>query len=211
MTSFYQLKLQVWLSLLLGLGVSVGVAQAQSGNLEPPASAVNGSGDPLATTQTQPSWDQLLPTSERFQVLTRILGGGGGPIAFDDWGVLDRETGLVWERTPQASFMSWNIAYNQCTSSKVGGRLGWRLPEVHELASLVNADHICNNCPSGGPPALPPGHPFLNVQGQRYWTATLDPTFSQIGVRLVDFQTGRTGTTSNAVINQELFWCVRGK
>src|SRR5271169_1120634 len=47
-----------------------------------------------------PSWDQQLPASTRFVVLT-------------NWGsqaVLDRETGLVWELTPstnQSEAVSW--------------------------------------------------------------------------------------------------------
>ncbi len=57
-------------SLVIGVGVSLGLlvtgVQAQSGSLEPPGSAVDGTGDPVATTQTQPSWDQDLPVAERF-------------------------------------------------------------------------------------------------------------------------------------------------
>src|SRR5262249_23927325 len=37
-----------------------------------------------------PSWDQTLPASTRFIVLSN----------FNSQAVLDRETGLVWERTP---------------------------------------------------------------------------------------------------------------
>ena len=49
------------ISLVVGVGVSLGFlvtgVQAQSGVLDPPPSAVDVSGDPVPTTQTQPSWD----------------------------------------------------------------------------------------------------------------------------------------------------------
>ena len=46
----------------------------------------------------------------------------------------------------------------------VGGRGGWRLPAFFELASLVDtAVHAS--------PQLPPGHPFLQIQGD-YWSDT---------------------------------------
>ena len=55
---------QTVISLVVGLGVSLGLlvtgVQAQSGVLDPPPSAVDGSGDPVATTQTQPSWTKRL-------------------------------------------------------------------------------------------------------------------------------------------------------
>jgi hypothetical protein len=49
----------------------------------------------------------------------------------------------------------------------LGNRLGWRLPTVNELASLVD--------PSRSDPALPAGHPFNDVQlSDHYWSATTD-------------------------------------
>ena len=62
--------------LLYGLVVWGASAWAQSGQLEPPSSAVDGgTGSPASTTQSQPSWDQLLPAHERFQL---VMGGTGG-------------------------------------------------------------------------------------------------------------------------------------
>lgn len=177
----------------LGLGVSVG--QAQSGSVEPPGTAVDGSGDPVATTQTQPSWDQSLPGSERFvRVLPTITTPAGE-------GVLDKQTGLVWEQSPQTSGTTWLLARVRCLRRGTGGQMGWRLPSIHELPSLVVPGD------PAGVPDLPVGHPFSNVQSSSYWSATTnvgDPT-SAWGVGFSNgFVPPRVKTDSGFV------WCVRG-
>jgi len=102
-----------------------------------------------------PSWDKKLPNTLRFTVLTDFAGAA----------VRDNETGLVWEQSPETKTVNWSGARFHCTSRKIGGRMGWRLPSVHELASLVD--------PSISPgPTLPAGHPFTNVQAAHYWSAT---------------------------------------
>ena len=110
---------------------------------------------PLAAQVGTP-WDQQINSPSRFQVL----------IDFGGAAVFDSETGLVWEQAPIISELSWNDAQNHCNTLSKGGRQGWRLPTIQELASLVDP-----NNPSGNP-ALPPGHPFSNVQSSLYWSAT---------------------------------------
>lgn len=101
------------------------------------------------------SWDKKLPNTARFTVLSDFGGAA----------VRDNETGLVWEQSPETKTVNWSGARFQCTSRKIGGRMGWRLPSVHELASLVD--------PSVSPgPTLPAGHPFTNVQAAHYWSAS---------------------------------------
>jgi hypothetical protein len=101
------------------------------------------------------SWDKKLPSTSRFTVLSDFGGAA----------VRDNETGLVWEQSPETKTVNWLVARFQCTSRKIGGRMGWRLPSVHELASLVD--------PSVSPaPTLPAGHPFANVQAAHYWSAS---------------------------------------
>src|SRR5258706_8664700 len=103
-----------------------------------------------------PSWDQTLPASTRFIMLSNMNGEA----------VLDRETGLVWEQSPSASQFTWELAQIHCNSLRTGGRLGWRLPTLQELASLVDT----SVSPPG--PTLPSGHPFSNVQSSYYSSAT---------------------------------------
>ena len=136
-----------------------------------------------------PSWDQTLPVATRFIVLSNM-----GSAA-----VLDRETGLVWERSPDGTPHKWQAAQFICNERKVGNRMGWRLPTLQELASLVD--------PSAASPALPAGHPFTGVQFAFYWSAT---TFAANALDAWDvyFGDGRVGTF--AKVTQEHVWCVRG-
>ena len=46
--------------------------------------------------------------------------------------------------------------YEYVCDKEVGGRKGWRLPSIYELANLV--DTTQQN------PSLPKGHPFTNIQ-----------------------------------------------
>src|SRR5713101_5028569 len=109
--------------------VAIGTLVLASG----PAQAGSAKGPYYAT----PSWDQTLacPTPAkctRFTVLTN----------FSSAAVLDRETGLVWEQSPATTTHTWSAARSQCADRTVGGRKGWRLPSVHELASLVDPNNV---------------------------------------------------------------------
>jgi hypothetical protein len=123
-----------------------------------------------------------------------------------DWNseaVLDRETGLVWEKSPSTPTFTWVNAHGHCNAAvSKGNRQGWRLPTLQELASLI--DLTQSN------PALPSGHPFQNVQTSVsvYWTATTsadDTTFAWV----VNLFTGGMGR-GFAKINSGFVWCVRG-
>ena len=137
------------------------------------------------------SWDKKLHVTSRFAVLSD----------FGEAAVRDNETGLVWERSPETKTMNWQRARFQCISRKIGGRMGWRLPSVHELASLVD--------PSVSPgPTLPTGHPFANVQAAHYWSATAfagKPTHAWN----VGFIMGMVHDIK--VTESHNVWCVRGE
>jgi len=124
--------------------------------------------------------------------------------------VLDRETGLVWERAPSSARTNFASASLTCTARITGDRLGWRLPTRSELQSLMQSSK--NN------PALPEGHPFANLQFDAtlpfavfdfYWSTTVDPHTTFSGFMLaVSFKTGEYLSTS--VTNNQNFLCVRG-
>ncbi len=201
--------LKSFISLLVSVGISLGLlctaALAQSGSLEPPASAVDAFGDPVPTTQPQPSWDQVLPANDgdattgcnstRFKCVMPTPANPGGEA------VLDKETGLVWEQSPDTITHTWRSARFPCKNGTTGGRRGWRLPSVHELASLVDP-----NNPTGNPD-LPPGHPFSNVQASNYWSATTDPDYPTFAW-YVGFSNGSASPSLEVITG--FVWCVRG-
>src|SRR5688500_2382610 len=53
--------------------------------------------------------------------------------------VFDRETGLVWARNAKLSAaLSWLDANTTTRELKLGCKMGWRLPSVAELSSLLD-------------------------------------------------------------------------
>jgi|SRR5215813_4266897 len=146
-----------------------------------------------------PSWDQTLPASTRFIVLSNMSSEA----------VLDRETGLVWERSPSTTQTDWFGALRHCISLKVGGRKGWRLPTIQELMSLVDP-----SVPNPGP-VLPNGHPFTNVltliggSGASYWSANTD-VLGPTAAHAVGFFDGNEDPFSKTSSNFLVVWCVRG-
>jgi hypothetical protein len=154
-----------------------------------------------------PSWNQALPCATtanctRFLVLLNFGGAA----------VLDRETGLVWERSPgdmngdkvvnSDDVGTWYNARGHCAAATTGGRKGWRLPSFVELTSLVDP-----SVPPPGP-TLPPGHPFTNIQTTGYWSATTQAD-SETFAYFVVFGDGHVDSIFKTDFS--LFaWCVRG-
>jgi len=136
-------------------------------------------------------WDQVLPAAQRFVVL----------MAFNNEAVLDKETGLVWEKSPQTAGVSAATARLACGNKVVGGRKGWRLPSLPELTSLVDPSVV-----SPGP-TLSSGHPFTNVQSANYWSASV-PAESPTLILGVGFNNG-VALGLNKGFDQRI-WCVRG-
>jgi uncharacterized protein DUF1566 len=152
--------------------------------------------DSVGPYYATPSWDQQLPASTRFIVLSNWASAA----------VLDRETGLVWEKSPSGTvgiFLTWFDAQSHCNRLTTGGRLGWRLPTLQELESLVDRSV------SPGP-TLPTGHPFSNVQLTAYWSATSDARFPATDAWTVFFDTGAVGSGDAKGDTEGLAWCVRG-
>jgi hypothetical protein len=148
---------------------------------------------------TLPSWDQTIPGSKRFLVLTN----------FNKEAVLDYETGLVWERTPDPTLMIWVYGYSHCGNRTTGGRMGWRLPSMAELTSLIDP-----SVPAPGP-MLPAGHPFGGSfptlgPGSFFWTSTpfSEPAFLAWAFSLAT-GSGATYQKDNSTFSFRA-WCVRG-
>jgi hypothetical protein len=134
-------------------------------------------------------WGRKFNTaSERFVVLAQ----------FNNEAVLDKETQLIWQRTP-GSVTSWTGAYQNClvTANGIGGRYGWRLPSFSELSSLLG--------PGG---TLPTEHPFLNIPGQiLFWSSTDVPYDTDFA-----YLRALTGNFNGTRVKQNIYpyLCVRG-
>jgi hypothetical protein len=174
--------------------VSVFSALAIAGDLEPSA-------DPAPTmhsleeiynqnaeVETYLSWSKKITDSSRFQL---VMGSEA---------VLDRETGLVWDRNPATTKVQWNLAAGGCYKKEVANRFGWRLPTIEELATLIDN--------SNTDPALPSGHPFTNIQlDDRYWTTTTAAWLDTYAYSILM----SSGSLNEESKTSEFYcWCVRG-
>jgi hypothetical protein len=168
----------------------------KAGNLEPLA----GPGPTMKTLdEIPPTWSQKLPAAQRFAIV------------LDGEAVLDKETGLVWEKSPKVRLppwdqylYDWTQASGSCTTSYVGGRMGWRLPTIQELASLNDP-----SVPSPGP-ALPQGHPFINVQSDKYWSATTNAYDTTLAWTVNFYYGGYFAALTSSKSTLLNVWCVRG-
>jgi Protein of unknown function (DUF1566) len=148
------------------------LALMQAGPLDPIAPP----GPTMKTLdEIPPTWSLLLPAAQRYVV---VMSGAA---------VLDKETGLVWQRSPSAAGAGypWHSANYLCArSSDTGGRRGWRLPTVAELSSL-GADGIDSTTPFDFGCSGVSGDGCV-VLGDFYWTSTTNPNdpTEAFGVRL---------------------------
>jgi len=146
------------------------------------------------------TWDKVIKTN-RFVVLNDFGGAA----------VLDKETGRVWEQSPgdvdgdgdvdNDDLQTWFQALASCYGKEVGGRKGWRLPTIEELASLADTSQPA--------PTLPDGNPFSNVQSSFYWSATTvanNTSFAWV----VFFLNGVVGVGGKTNDTNVFVWCVRG-
>jgi hypothetical protein len=139
-----------------------------------------------------PSWDQKLQcdtptTCPRFVVLAN----------WNSAAVLDRETGLVWEKAPSI-VSDWRDSVASCVIVTKGGRFGWRLPTAQELTSLIDLPNL----------TLPPGHPFT-APSEVYWTATSSGFDGPVPAAwVVSFQ--GSSPIFKSKTESAGAWCVRG-
>jgi hypothetical protein len=182
------MKRRRFLTVTMGTLVLGGLLEAGYGSADAPAGAPGVPSELPGVTQNR---NKDLPAAQRFVILP----------TFTNDAVLDKATGLVWEKSPQTTSAKWSVARRTCTEKNVGGQKGWRLPSLEELASLVD--------PSVAPPglALPPGHPFLAIQSAVYWSETRVDEDAR-GSWGVHFGLGGGATFINWAHSVQ-FWCVR--
>ena len=121
-----------------------------------------------------------------------LTSGAWGPrtgarfTANGDGTVTDNRTGLVWleNANPPGMFFGWDFALDFC-NTLADGTAGltdgssagdWRLPNIRELQSLVDYTE--------SDPALPSGHPFIDVRSGHYWSSSDDFRSQSWGIRM---------------------------
>jgi hypothetical protein len=162
---------------------------ALAGSLEP-------SGPPAPTMKTldqiPPTWSLILPGAQRFQLLSDM----------NNYAVLDKETGLVWTNGIQTSGGWWEFSRDECRKFKATGRMGWRLPTIEELSSLLEAPFPYTSA------SLPSGHPFdTNVLWAPVRSATNSPSSPSQKLKL-DLNTGEISSEDLTTVGNAM--CVRG-
>jgi hypothetical protein len=93
----------------------------------------------------------------------------------------------------------WELVSGICGLTDGSETGDWRLPNVKELQSLIDFGNFN--------PALPTGHPFLNVQSTTYWSSTTLADDSD-DAWFVLLSVGRT--VASVKDNIRLVWPVRG-
>jgi hypothetical protein len=134
-------------------------------------------------------WDTNYSPDSRFVMLA----------AFANAAVLDKNTGLVWERAPDVTNQSWSSALAYCVNKGVGGTHGWRLPSIVELTSLAE---------TAPEPFVPPSaFVFATLPSAGIWSATTNASFPS-NAWYVDVSGAGAPTIDKSA--GLVAWCVRG-
>ncbi|MCX5884521.1 MAG: DUF1566 domain-containing protein [Proteobacteria bacterium] len=118
-----------------------------------------------------------------------------------DGTMTDNLTGLMWTKDANLSRGDWYQAVDFCNNLDLGGYTDWRLPNVNELESLVNANEA-NSAPWLNTQG------FTNVDFNYYWSSTSD-TDRQGGVWIVCMCYDQV-TRRNVSPGSDWVWPVRG-
>jgi len=70
--------------------------------------------------------------------------------------VIDRTTGLMWQKKPDGSVRIWKVAKRYCHNLILGGYTDWVLPEIEVLRDMINKENLFD--------------PWL--EGERYWASS---------------------------------------
>lgn len=79
--------------------------------------------------------------------------------------ITDNLTGLMWVRSPDSVTRTWQQSLDYANGLSLCGYIDWRLPNVNELESLINAEQ------SNSATWLNT-QGFSNVQSPYYWSST---------------------------------------
>lgn len=154
-------------------------------------------------TEPIPTWDKQINDQTRFIVLNE----------FNNEAVFDKETGLVWERSPSPNPVSWSYLDGFCFARYIGGRLGWRPPTIEEMLSLMDpTQNDTDKLPNEHPFDIGPTNDDILRQ---FWTMSTDAIRPAIAGKdrafVADFEPGGPLFSDTKIGVYHRCWCVRGR
>ena len=89
--------------------------------------------------------------------------------------MIDRATGLEWQRGSLSGDQPWLDGLNGCEALALAGFDDWRMPSAKEMLTLVRDDQS-------------PNPDLLGFPGETYWTST--PDFTPDKARTIELPSG---------------------
>jgi hypothetical protein len=118
---------------------------------------------------------ETLSAGGEFSYNARYVRGAKRPDAHNyvnnkDGTITDSDSGLMWARVPAAS-MTWDAALAYAKGLAVAGHTDWRLPDVKELATLIDFAVLNSPASGSGLPCINRTF-FPNAKAAFYWSST---------------------------------------
>lgn len=113
--------------------------------------------------------------------------------------VIDKNTGLMWQRDHASSGMGWVQALQYCEGLTTDGYTDWRLPNMKELLTLVDE--------SAASPAID-ADAFPGTPASWFWSSSAYPYWAFYAYD-VDFAAGDLSAYTHTTVNYVR--CVRSR
>ncbi|CAJ1949105.1 unnamed protein product [Cylindrotheca closterium] len=109
--------------------------------------------------------------------------------------IVDTATGLEWARSDSGVALDWDEALDYCNDLELGGLTDWKLPDAHELQSIVDYSRSPDATDSPAIDSLFYSTQIENEAGQAdwgwYWTSTTHLDGIPLGSNAVYIAFGR--------------------
>jgi hypothetical protein len=118
-----------------------------------------------------------------------------------DGTVIDNVTGMIWQKT-SIEELSLELAINYCEDLTLGESSDWRVPDIKELASLLD-DESPNSCLD---------QDLFANNCSAYWSSTTHPAIinNRIQRLVIQFSTAWITLYANLASSPHFVRCVRG-
>jgi len=109
--------------------------------------------------------------------------------------IMDAATGLEWARSDSGIALDWDEALDYCNDLELGGHNDWKLPDAHELQSIVDYSRSPDSTGSPAIDSLFYSTQIENEAGKAdwgwYWTSTTHLNGIPLGSNAVYIAFGR--------------------